>query len=41
VDEAGLRHELPTIHEHFARFGERLPEELRAQLEGLEQRLEA
>ena len=35
----GLRQELPAIHEHFARFGDRLPEELRAQLEELEQRL--
>ena len=41
VDPDGLRQELPTIHEHFARFGDRLPEELRAQLEELEKRLEA
>ena len=41
VDPDGLRQELPTIHEHFARFGDRLPDELRAQLEELEQRLGA
>jgi phosphoenolpyruvate carboxykinase (GTP) len=39
VDPDGIRHELPTIHEHYARFGDRLPQELRAQLEELEQRL--
>ncbi len=39
VDPDGLRHELPTVHEHFARFGDRLPGELREQLEELEQRL--
>jgi phosphoenolpyruvate carboxykinase (GTP) len=41
VDPEGLRHELPTIHEHFARFGAGLPDELRAQLEELERRLAA
>ena len=25
VDPDGLRQELPTIHEHFAQFGDRLP----------------
>jgi phosphoenolpyruvate carboxykinase (GTP) len=39
VDPDGLRAELPTIHEHYARFGDRLPQELRAQLEKLEKRL--
>ncbi len=39
VDAEGLRAELPTIHEHYARFGERLPAELRTQLEQLEERL--
>jgi phosphoenolpyruvate carboxykinase (GTP) len=33
------RQELPAIREHFARFGERLPRELRSQLEALEERL--
>jgi phosphoenolpyruvate carboxykinase (GTP) len=41
VDVHGLRTELPTIHAHFAQFGNRLPKELRAQLEELEKRLEA
>ena len=31
--------ELPQIHEHFARFGDHLPDELRAQLKALEERL--
>jgi phosphoenolpyruvate carboxykinase (GTP) len=31
--------ELPAIHQHFARFGDRLPGELRAQLGALEARL--
>ena len=31
--------ELPAIHEHFARFGEQLPDELHEQLADLEQRL--
>jgi phosphoenolpyruvate carboxykinase (GTP) len=39
VDADGMRVELPTIHEHYARFGDRLPPELRRQLEELEQRL--
>ncbi len=39
VDPDGLRQELPMIKEHFARFGDSLPAELRAQLEQLEQRL--
>jgi GTP-dependent phosphoenolpyruvate carboxykinase len=29
------------VHEHYARFGDRLPDEMRAQLEQLEQRLGA
>jgi len=41
VDPEGFRHELPTIREHFARFGAGLPDELRAQLEELERRLAA
>jgi phosphoenolpyruvate carboxykinase (GTP) len=39
ADPDGLRQELPMIHEHFARFGDRLPQELRDQLEQLEARL--
>jgi phosphoenolpyruvate carboxykinase (GTP) len=39
VDPEGLKEELPSIHEHFAKFGDRLPQELRAQLRALEQQL--
>jgi phosphoenolpyruvate carboxykinase (GTP) len=31
--------QLPQMHEHYGRFGEKLPEELRAQLEELKRRL--
>ncbi|HVS28673.1 MAG TPA: phosphoenolpyruvate carboxykinase (GTP) [Solirubrobacteraceae bacterium] len=41
VDPAEWRDELPSIKEHLAKFGDRLPEELRDQLEALEQRLGA
>jgi phosphoenolpyruvate carboxykinase (GTP) len=41
VDTDGWRGQLPQMHEHFARFGDRLPGELRAQLEELEGRLGA
>jgi len=39
VDADAWRAELPTIREHFARFGDRLPAALRGQLDGLEARL--
>jgi phosphoenolpyruvate carboxykinase (GTP) len=39
VDPDEWRAELPLIHEHFATFGDRLPEPLRVQLAALEQRL--
>jgi phosphoenolpyruvate carboxykinase (GTP) len=39
VDPSEWKLELPAIHQHFARFGDRLPVELRAQLEQLEDRL--
>jgi phosphoenolpyruvate carboxykinase (GTP) len=39
VDVAGWTEELPTIREHYDSFGDRLPGELRAELEQLEQRL--
>jgi phosphoenolpyruvate carboxykinase (GTP) len=39
VDLEGWRAQLPQMHEHFARFGEKLPAELRAQLDALEGRL--
>jgi phosphoenolpyruvate carboxykinase (GTP) len=41
IDTDGWRGQLPQMHEHFARFGDRLPGELRAQLEELEGRLGA
>jgi phosphoenolpyruvate carboxykinase (GTP) len=40
VDPADWRKELPAIHQHFARFGDSLPERLRAQLADLERRLD-
>jgi phosphoenolpyruvate carboxykinase (GTP) len=39
VDPDEWRAQLPKIHQHFAQFGERLPAELRRQLETLEERL--
>jgi phosphoenolpyruvate carboxykinase (GTP) len=39
VDPAEWRAEVPLIHEHFARFGERVPKALLAELAALEQRL--
>jgi len=39
VNPSEWRKELPAIHQHFARFGERLPQELHDQLEELERRL--
>jgi phosphoenolpyruvate carboxykinase (GTP) len=39
VDEELWRVQLPQLHEHFAQFGERLPAQLREQLDALEQRL--
>jgi phosphoenolpyruvate carboxykinase (GTP) len=39
VDEELYREQLPQIKEHLAKFGDRLPAEVTAQLEALEQRL--
>jgi phosphoenolpyruvate carboxykinase (GTP) len=39
VDSAEWREELPSMHEHFARFGDQLPGELRGQLSTLEEKL--
>jgi phosphoenolpyruvate carboxykinase (GTP) len=39
VNRDELREQLPQVKEHFAIFGDRLPAELRAQLEALERRL--
>jgi len=41
VDVAGWLHEIPLIREYYARFGDRMPQELTDQLDGLEARLEA
>jgi len=41
VDVDGAKAELPAIEEHFARFGEQLPAQLREQLADLERRLNA
>jgi phosphoenolpyruvate carboxykinase (GTP) len=39
VDPEEWREQLPQMHEHYARFGGQLPQELRDQLEELERRL--
>jgi phosphoenolpyruvate carboxykinase (GTP) len=39
VDPDALREQLPQLKEHLAQFGDRLPDELQAQLEALERRL--
>jgi phosphoenolpyruvate carboxykinase (GTP) len=41
VDPAGWKDQLPQMHEHFAEFGEKLPDGLRGQLQTLEERLKA
>jgi phosphoenolpyruvate carboxykinase (GTP) len=40
VDPEEWRAQLPLVREHFAKFGDRLPDELAEQLRALEQRLE-
>jgi phosphoenolpyruvate carboxykinase (GTP) len=39
VDEKLVKEELPAQHQHLARFGDKLPDELDAQLEALHERL--
>ena len=39
VDPDAWTEQLPQMHEHYGKFGDRLPSELRAQLEQLERRL--
>jgi phosphoenolpyruvate carboxykinase (GTP) len=39
VDEDALRAQMPQVEEHLARFGDDLPEGVRAQLESLKERL--
>jgi phosphoenolpyruvate carboxykinase (GTP) len=41
VDADGWREEIPKIREYFAKFGDRLPEQLVAQLDAIESSLEA
>jgi phosphoenolpyruvate carboxykinase (GTP) len=41
VDVEGWRQQLPQMHEHFAEFGEKLPTELHALLDSLDERLHA
>jgi phosphoenolpyruvate carboxykinase (GTP) len=41
VDAAGWKEQLPQMHEHYAEFGEKLPDALRAQLSSLEERLKS
>jgi phosphoenolpyruvate carboxykinase (GTP) len=41
VDAGEWRGQLPRLHEHFAQFGDKLPDELTQQLEALERRLDA
>jgi phosphoenolpyruvate carboxykinase (GTP) len=41
IDPELLREQLPQLKEHLARFGERLPDGIRRQLEALEQRIGA
>ncbi len=39
VDIEGWRESLPQMHEHYSKFGDKLPDELRAELDALEARL--
>jgi phosphoenolpyruvate carboxykinase (GTP) len=41
VDPEEWKVQLPQIQQHYAGFGDALPDELRRQLEALEQRLDA
>ena len=41
VDIDGWLEELPSIKEHYASFGEKLPKQLQEELAALEQRLNA
>ena len=40
VDREEWKAQMPQFREHFAKFGDRLPDELREQLEGLGRRLD-
>jgi phosphoenolpyruvate carboxykinase (GTP) len=41
VDVEGWKAEVPSIKDHFAQFGAHLPKELKAEVQSLEQRLQA
>ena len=41
VDPEEWKVQLPQIQQHYASFGDALPDELRGQLEALEERLDA
>jgi phosphoenolpyruvate carboxykinase (GTP) len=41
IDVDEVCQQLPQLEEHLARFGDRLPDEIKAQLESLKQRLHA
>ena len=41
VDPEAWIEQLPQMHEHYGKFGDKLPDELRAHLEELERRLRA
>ena len=40
VEPGAVQSQLPQVEEHLARFGDRLPDQLQAQLEALKERLE-
>jgi len=39
VETAGWKAEVPSMKEHFAKFGDRLPQGLQDELQALEKRL--
>ena len=39
VDPEAVKAQLPQVEEHLARFGDRLPDQLQAQLKALKERL--
>ena len=39
VDVEGWKRQLPQMHEHYAEFGPKLPAELHAELDALDDRL--
>jgi phosphoenolpyruvate carboxykinase (GTP) len=41
VDPAEVAAQLPQVEAHLAQFGDRLPDEIKRQLEGLKERLNA